>query len=802
LGIIRDCRHAVRMLLRAPGFTIVAALTFAVGIGVNAAVFSVVNGVLLRPLPYPDAERITLVWLDNRAQGIKEDIGSYPIYLDWRDQNQSYQHLAAFTNTAFNLTGAGEPERLQGAMVTANFFDVMGLSPIQGRVFTAANETPGQDNVILISYGLWQRRFGGTADAIGRTISLSGRPHEVIGVMPAAMQWPADAEVWKPLAPDKNLAAARTSFWLPVMGKLKPGVSVEAAQTEMSGITARLEQQFEAMRGFGAYVVGLQRQIVGSVERALLILMVSVGFVLLIACANLSNLMLGRAMARRKELAIRTALGAGRSRLIRQIVTESLVLAAVGSTVGVLLAYWAMTVFVRAGGSSIPRADAIVLDGRVLAFTLVLAALAALLAGIVPALHASRTAVADSLREGGRQNAGVSSRRTRNALVGAEVALALVLLTGAGLLLRTLWSMQRFDRGFRVDRIATVTVSPPSTAYGTPVDVRAFYSRLLERVRVLPGVESVATTTGVLMPLLANSGTYSIEGKPQPPPEKRIEYPVERVSPGLFETLGMSLARGRTFTDQDHADAQLVVIINETLARLGWPNEDPIGRRMRAGGENSRAPWLTVVGIIKDVHRSDLKRAIRPELYLCSLQFTPRTQRLLVRTAGEPTAILPAVRWELQAIDPQLPLYGAQALAEEVSDTLTQSRFQAVLLTGFAATALLLAAIGIYGVTSHAVGQQTQEMGIRMALGARRGEVMRLVLRQHAMPSLIGVVIGVAAAIVLSQSLQSLLYGVRPTDPLTFGAMALTLTAVALLACVIPALRATRVDPVIALRGE
>jgi putative ABC transport system permease protein len=801
-SFVRDARHAIRMLVNSPGFSLIALLTFALGIGVNTAVFSVFNGVLLRPLPYPEPDRITMIWLDNRRLGIKEDITSFPNYRDWRDQNSSYAQMAAFTPSAFSLTGAGEPERLQGAQATANFFDVMGVKPVAGRLFDVSHEKPGNDNVVVLSFGLWQRKFGGAADALGRTIVLNGRPHEVIGVMPADLRQPENAELWKPLAPDENLREARGAFWLPVIGRLKPGITVEQAQTEMSGISARMEQQFDSNRGYGAYVVPLHKQLVGDVERSLFVLLAAVGFVLLIACANLGNLMLGRTAARRKELAIRTALGARRWRLVRQIVTEAFVLAIAGSVLGLVLAYWAIGFFMAVGGDSIPRPEMIGIDARVLGFTLLLAAASALLAGLLPALHASGSVVVDSLREGGREGGPAASRRTRSALVAAEVALAFVLLAGAGILVRTLWSMQQVDRGFDASRIAVATVSLPPALYGGPPEVRGFYARLLERVRALPGVESAATGTGVLLPELANSGIFSFEGKPLPPEEQRIEFPVESVSPDYFETLNMTVVRGRPFDARDHADAPPVVIINETLARLGWPGEDPIGRRMRSGAENSTAPWLTVVGVIRDARRADVTKAIRPELYRCALQATPRTQMLLVRTAGDPAAIFPSVRNELRQLNPQLPLYRVNTLQTQLSSTLNQPRFRAVLLAGFAVIALALATIGIYGVTAHAVNQRRHEVGVRMALGANAREVLTLILTQHLRPALAGVVLGIAGAVALARFLESLVYGVGASDPLTFGFMAVTLVTVAVIACWIPARRATRVDPLIALRTE
>ena len=746
-NIVRDVRYALRMLVRNPGFTTIALLTFAVGIGVNTAVFSVFNGVLLRPLPYPDAARITMMWLDNRPQGIKEDIGSYPNYRDWREQNTTYEHVAAFTPSSLTMTGAGEPERLPGAQTTASFFDVVGLRPALGRLYTEDQEKVGNDAVVLLSHGLWLRKFGGSRDVLGKTMVLNGRPHEIIGVMPADLRVPDKAQLWKPLAPADDLRTARGSFWLPVIGKLKAGVAVEQAQTEISGIAERLEKSYPAQAGFGAHIVPLHTQLVGDVERSLFVLMAAVGCVLLIACANLGNLMLGRTAARRKELAIRTALGARRGRLVRQIVTETFVVALVGSMLGLLLAFWATEFFISVGGEAIPRTDAITIDGRVLMFTLLLAVVSAMLAGLVPALQASRTAVREHLQEGGREGGSGGSRRTRSALIAAEMALAFVLLAGAGILVRTLWSMQQVDRGFNPHRVAVMTLSLPGALFAGPNDVRGFYARLLERVHTMPGVESAATATGVLQPLVTNSGIYSIEGKPDPPAGQQIEYPVEIVSPGFFETL-----------------------------------------------------QIEVVGVIKDVRRAEVTRATRPEVYRSALQVTPRTQMLLVRTAGDPLQILPLVRREVQAMNPQLPLFATGTLDDELSETLSQPRFRAVLLAGFAVIAMLLASIGIYGVTSHAVGQRTQEVGVRMALGAQRQDVLLLILRQHLRPAVIGVVLGLAGAVSLARFLDSMVYSVRATDPLTFVAMGLTLLLVAVAACWIPARRATRVDALVALR--
>jgi putative ABC transport system permease protein len=802
LAFVRDARYALRMLLRSPAFSVIAILTFAVGIGVNTAVFNVVNGVLLRPLPYPNPDQITMLWLDNRREGIREDITSYPNYLDWRSQSRSFAQMAAFRRTAFSLTGSGEPERLQGATVTANFFEVMHTTPVVGRVFTEHHETPGQDNVVLLSYGLWQRRFAGASDVVGRTMLLSGRSYEIIGVTPQTLQYPEDVELWAPLAPSEDLRAARGSFWLPVIGRLKPGVSPEQAQAEMTAIAQSLEEEYPGNRGYGVNVVPLQKQFVGRVEQGLVVLLAAVGFVLLIACANLANLMLGRTATRRKEFAIRSALGAARGRLVRQIVTETFVLAVVGALVGMLFAYWSTGFFLAIAGDSIPRQDAITMDGRVLGFALLLAVVACVLAGLIPALQASRRTMVEHLREGARAGTGLASRRTRHVLVAAEVALAIVLLTGAGLLVRTLMTMQRTERGFVPANVAMMTVSAPAATYPDATAVLGFYSRLLTQVRTIPGVQSAATGTGVLQPLITRSTVFTIEGVPDPPPEERTEYPIETVSPGYFETVGMTIVRGRGFTEADHADAPLAVVINETFARTGWPDQDPIGRRLRPGSAQADRPWMTVVGVIGDAHRNEVTRAIRPEVYTSALQGPPRTQTLLVRTAGEPTAIVPAVRRELQAIDPQLPIFGVTTLEQELAQTLNQPRFQAILFAGFAAIALLLATVGIYGVTSHAVGQRTQEVGIRMAMGAARRDVLRLIFVQHLRPALIGLAIGVVGAVLLSRFLRSLLFGVSATDPATFVIVAGVLLSVAAVACWVPARRATRVDPLVALRTE
>jgi putative ABC transport system permease protein len=799
-SLLKDVRQAVRTTGKSPTFAIAAVAMLAVGIGVNALVFSLTNGALFKGFPLV-AGNDHILYISNNGKCCV----SYPDFNDWRAQTTMFDDMALVHGLGITLSdGAGFPEDYTVTEVTSNTFGLVRQKPVLGRDFTPADELPGAPPVVILRYSFWERRFAKDPGVIGRSVRLNGVPTTVIGIMPRGFSFPQNQDLWVPLVPTPEVMRRdRRNTWF-VFGRLSDGATIESARAEMDTIGQRLARAWPAsnaslrpeVRTFEEFFIGenaalIYRAMVGAV-----------GFVLLIACANLGNLMLGRTAARRKELAIRTALGAGRGRLVRQIVTESLVLAAFGSALGLMFAWWATRLFIRIGGDSIPRPDAVAIDGRVMVFTLTIAVVAALLAGIIPALQASRPAVVENLREGGREGGTSASRRTRHVLIAAEVALAFMLLAGAGLLLRTLWTMQNVDRGFSPSRIATMRLSLPGSAYAGPPEVRAFYSRLLERVRALPGVESAATGTGVLMPLLANSGIMTIEGRP-PTPGPQIEYPREIVSPGYFETLGVTLVAGRTFTEQDHADATLVTVVNETFARDAWPGQEPLGRRVRFGGAQSKAPWLTVIGVVRDLRRSDdVRRAVRPEVYMCTLQNPPRSQMLLVRTATDPNAIVASVRREVQAINPQLPLFAVGTLEGQIFETLTTPRFRAVLLAGFAVIALLLATIGIYGVTAHAVGQRTHEVGIRMALGAARRDVLGLILVQHLKPALIGVAVGGVGAVILSQSLRTLVYGIRATDPITFIAMGAALIAVTIVACWIPARRATRVDPLVALRAE
>ncbi|MGH9815260.1 MAG: ABC transporter permease [Candidatus Acidiferrales bacterium] len=801
----QDVKYGARMLAKSPGFSVVAVLTLALGIGANTAIFSVTNAVLFRPLPYAEPDRITLVWMDNRPMGMKEDITSWPNYTDWRDRNRSFEHMAGVRSGASNLTGVHEPQRIQLARTTANFFDVMGMVPAFGRAFSAENEQPGSDNVVVLSYGMWQSHFGGDTNALGKTVHLDGAACEIIGVMPAGFAFPADAQLWRPLAPAENLRQSRGAFWLPVIGRLKPGVSVAQAQADMDAIGRVLEQEFpNTNSGMGVNLVPLHQQMTGDVRTPLLVLFAAVGFVALIACANTANLLLARATLRTREMAVRAALGATRMRLIRQTLTESLLLGLSGGIAGLAVAFAALRLLMLVGPADMPRAEGIEIDGMVLAFTAALSVLTGVLFGLLPSAQASHPGLSESLKEGGRGSGTLYGVRARSLLVLSEVALSVILLVGAGLMLRSLWHMLQVDRGFHTDNTHAMSLSLPSQKYREAADVRSFYGRMLEDVRALPGVESAALTTGVFMEALPNSTVFTIEGRPPDPPGQFIEVPFDMVSVGYFETLQVAPVAGRVFNESDQAESLRVAMINQSMQETFWPGQDPLGKRFSFDNPGPDARWITVVGVIRDLRRrDDLRAAIRPEIYLAHAQSPQRRMTLLVRSAGANGAGVPAaVRSIVGRIDPEQPLFGVTTLAEMQARTVTLPRFTAILLGLFAGVALLLAVVGLYGVLAYSVSRRRHEIGIRMALGAQRADVVRLVLRSGLGMTLGGLALGVIGAAILTRWMESQLFGITPTDPWTFVMVAATFVSVALLACYVPARTASRVDPVIALRYE
>jgi putative ABC transport system permease protein len=800
----QDLRYGARMLLKNPGFTLIAIVTLSLGIGANTAIFSVINGVLLSALPYPQPEQLAMVWCDNRRQGIPDDITSYPNFVDWRDRNKTFQGMAGVTSDRYNLTGTGEPEEIRGATVSINFFQLIGVNPILGRVFTAEEEQSGRDKVVVLSHSLWRRRFGGDPGVLNKTISLSDEPYVVVGIMPPGFQFPENTEIWGPLAPDDGMRAARFGFFLPVVGRLKPGVTRAQAQADLDVVANQIEKQFPDMAGYGVNVVPVLENTVGPIRRALMILFVAVLFVLLIACANVANLLLARGAARQREVAVRAALGAGRWRIVRQLLTESMLLAALGGALGVSLAWWGLRLLVNFSPANIPRLETIRLDGRVLWFTLALSLLTGLIFGLAPALQTSHLKLSEALKEGARTGAGGGrAQRIRGVFIVAEVALTLALLVGAGLLVRSFWRLQQVNPGFKTDHLLTLRVTLWGSKYRQGGAQRvSFYERLQERLAALPGVVSASATSDIMLRKLANSASFTIENRPRDPGELALELPIDRVQPNYFQTMGIQLLQGRAFTAQDSRDSPKVSIVNETFVKRYFPNEDPIGKRFTFGGGGPNARWITIVGVVRDTKRQGIDQPVRIESWMPLAQMPSGSMDVVLRTTGDPLALSNAAREALWSLDRDLPIPSIQTMEQILSERVAQRRLNMLLLGLFAMVALILAAVGVYGVMNYAVTQRTNEIGIRMALGAQTGDVVGLVLKHGMALTLVGVAFGLIATFMLTRLMASLLFGVSARDPITFAAIAALLTGVALLACWIPARRATKVDPMVALRCE
>ena len=802
-NLLHDVNYGLRMLLKNPVFTAVAVIALALGIGANTAIFSVVNGVLLRPLPYAQPEQLAMVWLDNRRQGIRDDITSYPNFLDWRDQNKTFQGMSGIRDHTVNLTGVGEPEELRATAVSPNFFQLMGVNPSQGRGFTSEEEQPGKDKIVVLGHGLWQRRFGADPEILNRTILLNGEQLTVVGIMPPGFQFPNKADLWIPLAPNERLRAARGAFWLPVVGRLKAGVTRVQAQADMNVIASQLEQQYSVNAGYGINVVPLQEQIVGNFRTALLVLLWAVAFVLLIACANLANLLLARGASRQREVAVRVALGATRLRIVRQLLTESVLLSVVGGAVGLLSAWWGVRSLLKLGPSDIPRLDNIHLDARVLFFTFVVSLLTGVFFGFVPALQTSHVDIGETLKESGRSGSGgPRAQRIRSAFIVAEVALTFILLIGAGLLIRSYWRLQQVNPGFKIDHLLTLDLSLPRSKYRDGAQAVAFYQQLQERLAAIPGVESASATSAILMPKLPNSGGFSIENRPPDPREQQVELPFDSVLPNYFQTMGIQMLRGRAFTSQDARGALDVAIVNETFAKRYFPDGDPIGKRFTFGNANNNPRWISIVGMVRDTKRQGLDAPVRIESWMSHAQAPSSSMQVVVRTAVDPQTVAGAVREAVWSLDGDLPIPKMQTMDQVLAESVAQRRLNMLLLGLFATIALVLAAVGIYGVMSYVVSQRTHEIGVRMALGAQVGDVLRLVVGQGMKLALFGAGLGLIATFVLTRLMATLLFGVSATDPLTFVAIFLLLLLVAFLACWIPARRATRVGPIAALRCE
>ena len=793
---LRDTRYAIRQLIRTPGFTIVAVLTLALGIGATSAIFSVVNGVLLRPLPYPNPDSLV------RVHEVLQKFGRFSVapatFLDWRQQNSVFEHLAAVNTTGATLVGSNGAERIAGGLVSWDLFDLLQVTPALGRTFRADEDAPGKDAVIVLSHGMWQRRFGGDPTILGRSITLSGVPATVIGVMPAGFAFMSDVEYWRPLALAPN--PSRGGHFLAVVGRMKPGITVAQAGAEMKTISERLAVQYpEFSANESAEVIGLHENAVAGVRPALLTLLAAVAVVILIACANVANLLLVRGSVRSKELAIRTALGAGRTRLALQMLSESVVLALAGGSLGLLLTYLAIRPIQTLSAGSIPRAADISIDGSVLLFALIVSLATGILFGLAPAWQASRSTIGSVLKEGGRSSTSSGGRWLRSALLVAEVAMSIVLLVGAALLLRSFARLTNVDPGFKPEHVLAFRVALPNTTYREDHHKIDFFRQLVDGLEGLPEVTSAGMTQTLPM-----RGDYllsfTIQGRPEPKPNEGPSANYRVVSPEYFQAMGIPLLRGRALTSRDSEKAPKVALVDQKFVDRHFPNDNPIGQAIDIG--NGTDGFYEIVGVVGNVRDASLEQTPGPTMYVPFDQDPFSGMWVVARTTGEPTALSGAVRQTVQRIDAALPAFALTPLATVVSDSVAQRRFSMLLLGLFAFIALFLAAVGLYGVVAYTVSLRTQEIGLRMAIGAQRGDVLQLVVGGGMKLALAGVVLGVAFALGLAQLVATMLYEVTPFDPASYAATALVLLAVAALACYVPARRAMRVDPIVALRQE
>jgi putative ABC transport system permease protein len=817
---MHDLRYAIRTLLNKPGFTIIATLALALGIGANTAIFSVVNAVLLRPLPYRQPDRLVMIWQRlTGASAYPKLPCSAPDYIDYRDQTQTLENVAAFDDTSFTLVTSTGSERVSGTRVSANLFPLLGIPPLRGRTFTTDEDQFAHDNVVVLSYGTWRRRFGSDPDVLGKTLVLDQKPHQVIGVMPKEFDFPTQGilsgpapELWVPMAftPDQIGPDGRgDNYNIRTIARRKPGVTIQQASADVDRISHRIYESYppaiQKLFSLDGFVTDLHQQVIGNVRTLLLVLLGAVGFVLLIGCANVANLLLAKAAGRRREVAIRTALGAGRLRLVRQFLTESVLLALVGGAAGLVIAVWLTQLLIHFSPGDVPRLAESQLNFPVLVFALAISILTGVLFGLAPALQVSKANLTVDLKEGSRGAAAFRRSRIRSVLVVAEVALSLVLLAGAGLLLRSFVKLLGVPLGFNPDHLLTMSVALPETKYRTKLQVQSFCDELIERTKALAGVKSAAVATG--LPLM---GQWDIVITPEnrgDTGEKSLTTAYfAGVTPSFHRTLGISLLKGRLFTEGDNERGPAVAIVNESMARGFWPNQEVLGKRFKWGPADSNRSWITVVGVVANVKENSLAADISPGGYVPIPQIPRESPRLgfylTVRTASQPSAIIPNLRQIVRSLDPEVPLFQVRTMQEVLSESVAPRRFNMLLLAAFAGLALLLASIGIYGVMSYSVSQYTHEIGIRMALGASAANVLRLIVRQGMYLVLIGLAIGAAGALALTRVMSSLLFDVKPADPLTFLSVSMLLAAVAFAASYLPARRATRVDPMIALRYE
>jgi len=799
-SLIKDIRYGLRGLLKRPGFTAIALVALALGIGANTAIFSLVNAVVIRPLPFPEPDRLVWVYGNIRNGGNRASVSPLD-FLDYRNQNKTFEQFAASGTIPIsaNLTGSGEPERLMASAVTGNYFAAFGVTPALGRGFSLENEKTGQDQVTILSDAFWQKHFGGDPEIVNKTIILDSKPYQVIGVMPAGLSLPQSAELWVPLSFDTNPEMRqRKAHFLRPIGRLKTGVTLLQAQADTDRIAAQLEEQFpDSNTGWNLRLLSLREQLVGGTRTTLFILFGAVGFVLLIACANVANLLLVRAAGRQKEIALRTALGASRLRIVRQMLTESLLLSLLGGALGALLAVWGVELLVSLSADTLPRTVNVKIDATVLLFTLLISLVTGLLFGLAPAFRTVKVNLIDSLKDGARGAEGTLRNRTRSLLVIFESAVAVILLIGAGLLVRSLIALQKVDPGFDANNVLTLRVDLPQKKYQGEGKSANFFQQLETHIASLPGVQAVGLITELPLSGQPNDVPFTVEGRPPVSPDQAFDADFRRVNQSYFSALHIPLLRGRNFTEQEVRQTDKVTIVSQQLVDIVFPNEDPLGKRLVTQIGNEA---YEIIGVVGDIRHRSLAGQPFPAMY-----FPTRNSgwmNLVIRTQGDPLSIVGAVRKEVQALDPDQPIAAVKKMSDWVDSSVAEPRYRTTLLGMFAALAMILAATGIYGVMSYSVAQRTHEIGVRMALGARQLDVLKLVVRQGMVLTLVGVVLGLLGAFALTRVMQSLLFEVTAKDPFTFVVVAALLIAVAFVACFIPAHRATKVDPLVALRYE
>jgi putative ABC transport system permease protein len=807
--LIQDVRFALRQMVKKPGFTAVIILTMALGIGANAAIFSVLDAVLLRPLPYRQPEGLVKVWTRFTGIGLPNDQNwvSAPELRDFQQLNNSFSDLAAIGSGSVNLGVKGSPQRVVGASVSTNLFAMLGAQPMLGRNFLAEEAQPGRDHEVILSYGLWQRVFNGNRAIVGTTVDIDGVPMSVVGVMPPRFAYPDEAEIWGPLAfsPDDLSENNRGSHGFEVLGRIKPGLSMAQVQSDMDRVARTMIEQHGSYPykkyEFGIIMHPLLDETVGEVKPSLLVLMAAVGLVLLIACANVANLLLARSTERQQEMETRMALGANGSRLARQLITESVVLAFAGAAAGIAITPWILHGLVALAAKSLPRTVHTFIDMRVLALTALVALATGVLFGLAPALQAGRKRQFDKLK-GARSTEGKRPRQLRSVLVICETAFSLLLVAGAGLLLRSFAQVLKVDPGFRPEGVLSLRVALPDAVYSKPEQVRGFYANLLDRIERLPGVVSAGAVSGLPLSGTGASGTVTIDTQSVPVENTTPEADQRIVTPDYFKAMGIALTRGRVFEARDTDTAPRVAIVDESLAQAYWPNQDPIGKRLHMGGRGGKAPWAMVIGVVHHVRNRTLEARSRVEVYWPENQVPVSAMALAIQVSGNPMNFVPTIQREVGSMDPDLPVYRVRTMTEVMGDSLERRRLALVLLAVFAGLALLLAAIGIYGVTAYGVAQRQVEIGVRMALGADRAQVLNMLMRSGLMLIFIGLGTGIALSLILTRLMSGLLFDVRTWDPMALGGAALVLTAAAAIAIFIPARRATNVNPIVALRYE